>query len=66
MSKHLAHPNIVSLLGVTIDPPELVSDWMPGGDLPGYISKHPNTNRLSLVRLLSTELHETLTPSSVI
>ena len=50
MSKHLAHPNIVSLLGATIDPLELISDWMPGGDLPGYIAKHPDTNRLFLVR----------------
>ena len=66
MSKHLAHPNIVSLLGATIDPLELVSDWMPGGDLPEYIAQHQNTNRLSLVRFLSTEPHDALTPSSVI
>jgi hypothetical protein len=62
MSKHLAHPNIVSLLGATIDPLELVSDWMPGGDLPAYIAKYPDTNRLSLVRFFPTELRDALTP----
>src|ERR1700753_163078 len=62
MSKHLAHPNIVSLLGATIDPLELVSEWMSGGDLPGYIAKDPDTNRLSLVRFLfhRTEPHTNL------
>lgn len=61
MSKHLKHPNIVPLLGVTFDPFELISDRMPGGDLPGYIANHPNTDRLSLVGEPSTAFCETLT-----
>ena len=49
MWKHLIHPNIVPLLGVAITPFQLISNWMPGGDLPGYIDKNPNTDRLKLV-----------------
>ena len=49
MWKHLTHPNILPLLGVTISPLQLVSDWMPGGDLPGYIEEHPNADRVGLV-----------------
>ena len=46
MRKHSTHPNIPSLLGVSIAPFQLVSNWMPGGDLPGYIEKNPNADRL--------------------
>lgn len=49
MWKRLIHPNIVPLLGVTIDPFQLISEWMPGGDLPKYIKKNPNVDRLGLV-----------------
>ena len=65
-SKHLAHPNIVPLLGVTIDPPQLISDWMSGGNLTDYITNNPDTNRLHLVGVLSASLYEALTPSLVI
>ena len=47
--KHLKHPNIVPLLGVTTNPLQHISDWMPGGDLTGYISSHPDADRLYLV-----------------
>ena len=50
MWKRLTHPNILSLLGVTITPKfQLVSNWMPGGDLPGYIQRNPNVDLLKLV-----------------
>ena len=49
MWKHLAHPNIVPLLGMTSTPLQLISKWMPNGDLTEYIGKHPNTDRLALV-----------------
>ena len=52
MWKRLTHPNILPLLGVTIDPPQLVSDWMPGGDLQEYIKKNADANRLELVGVL--------------
>ena len=47
--KHITHPNIVPLLGVTTNPPQLISDWMPGGDLTEYVTSHPDTDRISLV-----------------
>ena len=64
--KHLVHPNIVPLLGATIDPPRLICDRMPGGDLTGYITGHPDADRISLVSDPPTPLCETLTPSSAV
>ena len=52
MWKRLMHPNIVPLRGITITPFQLISDWMPGGDLPDYIKKHPDAHRLGLVSAL--------------
>jgi len=49
MWKYLAHPNILPLLGVTITPPQLVSTWMPGGNLPEYVKENPDADRLQLV-----------------
>ena len=47
--KHLTHPNIVPLLGVTTDPLQLISKWMSGGDLTEYITNNPDADRQSLV-----------------
>ena len=60
--KYLTHPNIVPLLGVTVDPPQLISDRMPGGDLIEYITGHPDADRRSLVSDFSTLLCKTLLP----
>jgi serine/threonine protein kinase len=60
MSKYLEHPNIVPLLGATVDPFELISDWMSGGDLPGYIANNQNADRVSLVGTPPTALTEAL------
>jgi len=49
MWKYLTHPNILPLLGVTIAPFQLISTWMPSGDLPEYIKNNPNADRLGLV-----------------
>lgn len=63
ISKRSGHPNIVPLLGVTTEPLELISAWMPGGDLPGYIAKNPDSNRLSLVGIpVTAALCDVLTP----
>ena len=64
--KHLTHPNIVPLLGVTADPPQLISDRMPGGNLTEYIANHPDADRIGLVSDLFTSLAETLTPSAAV
>ena len=50
MWKRLAHSNIVPLLGITHTPLQLISEWMPGGNLAEHIKKHPSADRLSLVR----------------
>ena len=47
----MTHPNIVPLLGITITPFQLISNWMSGGDLPDYIEKNPDADRLVLVRV---------------
>ena len=49
MWKHLDHSNIVPLRCITTISLQLISDWMPGGDLLDYIKKHPNADRLKLV-----------------
>jgi len=49
MWKRLTHPNIVPLLGITITPFQLISNWMPGGDLPEYIKRNSDTDQLGLV-----------------
>ena len=64
--KNLAHPNVVSLLGVTADPTQLVLDWMPDMDLTGYIANHPDVDRLSLVGIPSPVQCDVLIPFLVI
>ena len=66
MWKHLSHPNILSLLGVTIAPFQLISNWMPGGDLPGYIKKNPSADRLKLVDVPPVAITPRLLPLSAI
>ena len=47
--KHLAHPNIVPLLGITSTPLQLISEWMPCGGLIEYVREIPDVDRLGLV-----------------
>jgi len=47
--KHLTHPNVLPLLGVTIGPYQLISKWVSGGNLLGYVQKHPDADKLRLV-----------------
>ena len=49
MWRHLTHPNIVPLLGITLEPLQLISTWIPGGELKDYIIGNPDTDRLALV-----------------
>ena len=64
--KNLAHPNVVPLLGITADPIQLVSGWMPDVDLTGHIANHSDADRLSLVGVPPTVLCDMLIPSLVI
>ena len=47
--KRLEHQNIVPFLGITSSPLQLISEWMPGGDLMEYIKRHPDADSLGLV-----------------
>jgi len=51
--KRLTHPNVLPLLGVTITPLQLISNWISGGNLPEYIQKHPDADLLGLVGVSS-------------
>ena len=53
MWKRLIHPNVVPFVGVTADPPQIVSEFMPHGNLATYIKSNPQQNRVSLVSLTS-------------
>jgi len=48
MWKRLTHPNIVPLLGITLTPLQLVSEWIPS-TLPKYIYVHSDADRVELV-----------------
>ena len=66
MWKHLTHPNIVPLLGVTLDPFQLVSDWVSGGDLPDYIRRKPDADRPRLVGVPAAVLIPHLLPPQAV
>ena len=60
MWKYTAHPNLIPLLGLTLKPLQLVSEWITGGYLTEYIKKHPDVDRLSLVGVLPVLFAPTL------
>ncbi|KAF9790758.1 kinase-like domain-containing protein, partial [Thelephora terrestris] len=47
--KRLEHPNVVAFIGVTRNPLQIVSDWMPNGTLREYIINNPGANRVDLL-----------------
>ncbi|KAF9789584.1 kinase-like domain-containing protein [Thelephora terrestris] len=49
--KHLRHPNILPLLGVTFDDDyfSMVSEWMDNGNINEFILKDPDANRTALL-----------------
>ena len=49
MWKRLTHSNILPLLGVTIEGFQLISNWMSGGHLPGYVKNNFDADRIGLV-----------------
>ena len=50
--KHLRHPNILPLLGVTLNEQRfaLVSEWMENGNINEFIKRDEGINRTKLVR----------------
>ena len=49
MLTYARHDHIVPLLGVTVEPIQLVSEWMP--NLRQHLKAHPGADPLHLVRL---------------
>ena len=47
--KRLKHPNIVPFIGVTTDPLQIISEWMPNGTLTEFIERSPDASRIDLV-----------------
>jgi serine/threonine protein kinase len=57
--KHLRHPNVLPLLGVTISERQfaMVSEWMEHGNINEFVEKDKNVNRAELVRRSLTPTH---------
>ena len=49
MWKRLRHPNIVPFVGITTNPLQIISKWMPNGTLTDFIEGNPDANWISLV-----------------
>ena len=51
--KHLRHPNVLPLLGVTVSEHRfaMVSEWMENGNIVEFVEKDKHVNRTELVRL---------------
>ena len=47
--KRLSHPNIIPIIGVTMDPFQIVTEQMHDGNLIEYLEGHPEADRISLV-----------------
>ena len=54
MWKRLRHPNIVAFIGVTQNPLQFVSEWMPNGTLTEYLAQNPDADRTHLVSRFSS------------
>lgn len=55
--KRLSHPNVVPFLGVTTNPPQFVSEWMPHGTLTHYVTENASANRIALLLDVAEGLH---------
>ena len=54
--KALSHPNVLPLLGVTMDKDQfiMVSEWMTNGNVNEFIKSHRDANRFELVMFYSS------------
>ena len=57
--KHLRHPNVLPLLGVTVSERRfaMVSEWMEHGNINQFVEKDKDTKRTELVRRFSIPTH---------
>jgi serine/threonine protein kinase len=60
--KHLRHPNVLPLLGVTISENRfaMVSEWMDNGNIIEFVARYEHLNRAELVRCLSIPFPTTI------
>lgn len=49
--KHLRHPNILTLLGVSLETDKwaMISEWMDNGDINKFVKEYAEANRAQLV-----------------
>jgi len=61
--KHLRHPNILPLIGVTVSNQRfaMVSAWMENGNINEFVGKDQHANRIELVRVFTLDLSWSLT-----
>lgn len=45
----LDHPNILRCFGITVDPLQVVTEWVPNGDVLEYVRTNANADRVCLV-----------------
>lgn len=60
--RSLDHPNVLPLLGVTMDETRfvMVSEWMENGNINEFLEKNPDVDRLNLVRSFSGRCRSSL------
>ena len=45
----LKHPNILQCFGITLDPLQIMTEWMPNGHVMQYLREHCDVDRVRLV-----------------
>ncbi|KAF9643197.1 kinase-like protein [Thelephora ganbajun] len=53
----LKHPNVVQCLGATANPPQIIVEWMPEGEVMECVQKNSKADRLHFVLGLTEGLH---------
>lgn len=49
----LDHPNILRCFGITLDPLQVVTEWVPDGSVVEYVKTHRDADRVCLVSSLA-------------
>ena len=63
MWRRLKHSNIVPFIGVTLSPLQIVSEWMPSGNLIAYIRSNPDADKVALVSHFFPLPHHLIVPA---